>query len=520
MKGVMKRFYRLVICLLFFTGLFAETSKRPTDALKEVEAPKKVAEVVNTVGEKEVSKAIEEPPAFEVWTKGEARVYVIPIVDEISVPNQYIVKRGLKEAIETGADAVILDINTPGGRVDVMLEMTKQLQRFEGLTIAWVHDEAISAGAFISFATDEIWYSPEGVIGAAAVVSGGGAEIGESMKQKIDSYLQAKMRSMADEHPYKTSVMRKMTDAAYVLEIDGKVILGEGQLLSLTAKEALTRYGNPAIPLFGEGIAGSLNELLDTRFGAGNWEVTEMEITWAEVAAKYMNTIAPILMGLAMLMIFFEFKTPGFGIFGILGICLFGVVFASNYLAGLAGMEPFFFLVIGMVLILVDILFLPGTMILMLVGGLMMMGSILWSLSDIWPTGGDGIGFSVDGGALFDAVFQLAVGLLLSMVSVVVLWKYLPQGTLFDRLVATGRASGSAGRGDELLGMREAHRDWPEAGSIGVVTKSLRPTGEVEIEGNRYRAKVNLGVLSAGTKVVVVAHRAFELEVAEVGGGK
>ena len=52
-----------------------------------------------------------------------------------------------------------------------------------------------------------------------------------------------------------------------------------------------------------------------------------------------MNVIAPLLMGLGLLGLFIEFKTPGFGVFGIAGISLFGIVFLSNYVAGLAGHE-------------------------------------------------------------------------------------------------------------------------------------------------------------------------------------
>lgn len=101
------------------------------------------------------------------------RVFVIPIRDEIAQPSLFILRRGLKEAVAEHADAVVLDINTPGGAVDVTMEMMDDLKRFPGRTIAFVDSEAMSAGAFIAAVCDEIWFvsaPTEGIIGAAAPV--------------------------------------------------------------------------------------------------------------------------------------------------------------------------------------------------------------------------------------------------------------------------------------------------------------------------------------------------------------
>ena len=103
-------------------------------------------------------------------------VYVIPITGPISTPNLYILRRGLKEAIANDVGMVILDMDTPGGRVDLTLEMMEMLDRFEGLTATYVNDDAISAGSFIAAATQEIYFSPRGKMGASAVIQGTGEE--------------------------------------------------------------------------------------------------------------------------------------------------------------------------------------------------------------------------------------------------------------------------------------------------------------------------------------------------------
>ena len=68
------------------------------------------------------------------------------------------------------AAALILDMNTDGGRVDVTEEIIGILSKFKGVTVTYVNDRAFSAGAFISVATQKIYMAPQSVIGAAAPI--------------------------------------------------------------------------------------------------------------------------------------------------------------------------------------------------------------------------------------------------------------------------------------------------------------------------------------------------------------
>lgn len=498
------RWLGIVGLLTGAVGVLLAETERVTDALKRA-VPAEAQKSDNTGSKKET--ALQEWPAWE----GVANVFVVPIKDEISKPNQYIVRRGLKQAIESQADAVILEIDTPGGRGDVMIDVMEQLQRFDGLTIAWVNDEAISAGAFISFAADEIWYAPDSVIGAAEVVLSSGEDIPEAMKRKINSYIQAKTRTMAEEHPYKQNVIRAMMDQAYVLEVDGKQLKGEGELLTLTASEATQLMGDPPVPLFGQGIVKDADDLLNRRFGDGHWKLTRLEITWSEVAAKYLTAISPLLIGLAFIALMVEFKTPGFGLFGSLGIALFAVVFMANYLAGLAGWEPFLILVIGFILVLVDILFLPGTVVLMIIGTCMVIGSLLWSLTDIWPVGtdGNGTGIDVNWWSLYQAGAKVSVGLIMAVAALALIWKFLPKGFIYSHLVLGGVPA----NGPTDMGGADGMALMPPVGSRGIAIGPLRPSGEVEINGKRYEARVSVGTLARGEPIEVIRRAQFGLEV-------
>ncbi len=89
-------------------------------------------------------------PAIATMPK---RVVVIPVEGEIASPVLYILRRGLKEAIDEKADAVVLDMKTPGGALNVTFEIMEALGKFPGETVTYVNNEAISAGAFIAAMT-------------------------------------------------------------------------------------------------------------------------------------------------------------------------------------------------------------------------------------------------------------------------------------------------------------------------------------------------------------------------------
>ena len=204
---------------------------------------------------------------------------VIPVRTEIARPVLYILRRGLKEAIEQKADVVVLDIKTPGGALDVTFDILEALEKFPGKTVAFVNNEAMSAGAFISAMTDEIWFTPDGVIGAAAPVTSTGQDVDKTMKLKVTSYLKARMRAISEGKGYRGQVISAMIDADTELKIGDKVLKEKGELLSLTATEASATYGEPAQPLLAAGIAKNVEALLTSKYGAGGYVVKTLEIT-------------------------------------------------------------------------------------------------------------------------------------------------------------------------------------------------------------------------------------------------
>jgi membrane-bound serine protease (ClpP class) len=485
------------------------TSVEPTPAEPTSVEPTTVEPT--TVEPTTVEPTTVEPTTVEPTSMAPIDAYVIPITGAIGTPNLYILRRGLKEAIVNDVGIVILDMDTPGGRVDITLEMMEMLDRFDGITATYVNDDAISAGSFIAAATQEIYFSPRGKMGASAVIQGTGEDVAETAKQKIESYLRANIRVMTEDYPYRSDVVRAMLDADFELKIGDEVIKPVGELLTLTAREAVKEYGDPPHKLLGEGIYESIEDLLDARFGEGNYAIRDFEVSYSEEIAKWMNTIAPLLMGLGALLLFIEFKTPGFGVFGIGGLTFLGIFFASHYVAGLAGNEPVFFFLVGVLLLLVELFLFPGTVVFALSGLALMVGSLLWTMVDYWPVPTEGEGLGLTAEMFAEPLVSLIFGISIALGSILLAGRFFKDSWMERNLVLETAAGGD---GRTIRDERESKL--PQAGRKGVALTTLHPGGRVEIDGQRYEAHCSVGMIECGASVRVVGSSDFDLIVEEI----
>lgn len=434
---------------------------------------------------------------------------VIPIHGEIDEPVLYILRRGLKEADARHAALVILDVRTPGGALDTTMKMLDALSHYPGHTAAFVDDEAASAGAILSGATDEIWFAPTGVMGAAAPVTSTGQDVDTTMKEKLVSFLTARMRALSSGQRYRGEVISAMIDADMVLTIDGKVLKPRGELLSLTAKEAMQRYGHPPVPLLAAGVAGNVDDLLGQKFGAGRCRVDQLEVTWSENLAVFLNDASPVLLGLGLLSLFLAFKTSSFGVFGPIGIALLGVVFFGTSVAGLSGHVPIVLFVLGAVLVALELIFWHSAGFLGAAGAGLMLGSLIWGMADLWPNEPIQIAWASD--AFVRPLINLGLGVAVALVGAAILLRFLPRGWVWDRLIIGATVGGAAQSGGVAPASGAALDSL--IGAVGVAATALRPGGQVEVAGRRYEAAVPVGSLDAGTPVIVRGRTDFGLLV-------
>jgi membrane-bound serine protease (ClpP class) len=355
--------------------------------------------------------------------------------------------------------------------------------------------------------TQESWLTPDGVIGAAAPVDSQGKDIDSTMKAKLVSYLTARMRAVSEGKGHRGEVISAMIDADSELKIGDKLIKPKGQLLSLTANEAMRMVGTPPEPLLGAGIATSVDDLLSKRLNGVPTIVTTLELTWSERLAVLLNRFAPILMGIGMFALFIEFKTPGFGIFGVTGVVLLGVVFFGGYVAGLSGHEPVVLFVLGVILVLLEMLFFHSAGFLGVAGVFAILGSLVWSTADLWPNEPLSVAWSSDAFAM--PVARLGIAMAIAIGLVVALWNFIPKGWFWQHFIITSASKGTA----QLAGLASGARLDELVGSEGVVATDLMPSGQILVNGRRMEARLDVGSAVSGEKVRIVRASDFAVVV-------
>ena len=98
-------------------------------------------------------------------------VAIIPIHGPIDNITLVSLERRLQVAQDRGADAVVLELDTPGGALDATFEILEVIRtKAPPNTIAWIRPKAFSAGTIIALATREIITTPTGVFGDAAPI--------------------------------------------------------------------------------------------------------------------------------------------------------------------------------------------------------------------------------------------------------------------------------------------------------------------------------------------------------------
>jgi membrane-bound serine protease (ClpP class) len=310
---------------------------------------------------------------------GPLKVFVIPIAGEVDPSMAAFLKRAIRDAASRPEDIYVLEMDTFGGRVDSALQMVDALLDTRGArTIAYIKNKAISAGALIALACNELVMRPHTTIGDCAPITYSG-EGPRMMGEKFQSPLRAKFRTLARRNGYPEVLAESMVSAdmeVYRVEMDGKVlyldgqaladlspekkksivsqktVVAKGELLTMDDEEAL-RFG------FSRMSAPTIEEML-AEMKLGSYEIVRSKRNWSERLGTVVGGIAPLLMMIGLAALYVELKAPGFGIFGIIGIVCLGLVFLNQYLVGLADYTDLLLIITGIVLLAVEIFVLPG----------------------------------------------------------------------------------------------------------------------------------------------------------------
>ena len=408
-------------------------------------------------------------------------VYRVPVTGVVELGLSPFIRRSIDDAEQAGARAVVLEINTLGGRVDAALAIVDHVSEAAIPVYGFVHPRAISAGALIAVSTDSVFMTPDALMGASTVVDGEG----QAASEKAQSAMRAQYRALAERRGLDPRVGEAMVDDR--IEIPG--LDGPDRLLTLTTDEAV-RVGYAV-------ETTSFDAMLEV-LGLSDAEVVTTAPNWAETLVRFLThpIVASLLLPLGMMGLIMEIKTPGFGVAGGIGFLALALFFGSHMIVGLAGWEDVMLLVLGVGLLLLEVFVIPGFGIAGVLGlvaiGVAIFLALLGDLRT-WHDVMRATGTFVSSLLVFAAALYLVI-------------RQLPRGErkLGMLLQATTAADQGYIAGD-------ARRDL--VGRVGTALVDLHPSGSARFGDQRLDVVSEGGFVTRGSSVRVVRADAYRLVV-------
>ncbi len=459
-----------------------------------------------------------------------ALVYVIDIRTEIGTGVSSYIGQGIQNAEKSGADVIIFDVDTPGGRVDSAVKIIRSIQGTQLPTIAFVNRQAISAGAMISAACAQIVMTPGGTIGDSAPVDIQGNEAGE----KAISYIRATIRATAERQNRNPDIAEAMVDKELILvrysdgqivkllpeeyiteSEDGRemeILCAEGKLLTMTTRQALeyefvdARAENltnllaqyQIVQIDGRNVALTEEDILQKQTERGVSQVTRMKslagadvqkfaVTLADRIVFFLTSplISSLLLSLGVLGIFIEIRTPGFGIPGFLGLLCIGLFFGGHMLTQLEAEWAALAFLLGLALIALEVFVIPGFGVAGIIGIILMLGSVFFVFKNAYEFG--------------TAVQWLSLSVITTCSLAILAAWMLPKTGAFRRFALPIVM-------DANMGYHSAGSEDFQSylGKIGVALTPLRPAGKARIDNKRVDVITEGDFIARDTKVKVL----------------
>lgn len=171
--------------------------------------------------------------------------------------------RLVARAEEAKVAALIFELDfSAGAEIETPQRVLDLVSDIQVPTVAYINPSATGVGALVALAADSIYLSRSGIVGGAGIVVTG-KEDDEAAKQAArqqQSVLKARARSLAAIHGHRVDVVEAMIDEEKELMIGETILSRKGELLTLTAEEAVQVVDGK--PLLAAGIAANREELL------------------------------------------------------------------------------------------------------------------------------------------------------------------------------------------------------------------------------------------------------------------
>ncbi|MED4754190.1 nodulation protein NfeD [Brevibacillus choshinensis] len=392
------------------------------------------------------------------------KAFWIPVDNTIERGLESFLKRAFLEAEQQQADLVILDINTPGGEVNAAGEIGQLIRQAPMHVVAYIDNQAFSAGTYIALNANEIVMTPGSSMGAATPID----MAGNAADVKVISAWSKQMQSAAKLNDRNPDVARAMVE----IDTDFPGLKGKGTVLSLDALTA-EKVG------YADRVVAGKDELLN-KLGVKSDAVQKIEPTAGERVARWVTS--PVIMSLLLVIglvgIVVELFAPGFGVAGTISLVSFGLYFFGHFVAGFANWLHIALFIIGIFLMIMEI-FLPGG----IVGAIGFISIVTGLVMAAYDTQ--------------QGLASLGIAVVITVIITVLLVKRFGVKGLFNKFIL-----GDTQRNEEGYVAPKDQRDLLH--KEGIALTPLRPAGMVKVDGKRVDAVSMGGFVAAGTPIVVI----------------
>jgi membrane-bound serine protease (ClpP class) len=268
-------------------------------------------------------------PRMEVQAEQTARVLWLTASGPVSTVMTEYVERGVEHAAREGYSLIVLELNTPGGQIDLMERIVTALRESSVPVVVYVAPRgamAGSAGTLITLAGHVAAMAPETAIGAASPVGSQGEDLNETLAAKEKEILRALIRSLTEERPAEAVALAESTiESAKAVSSSEALDTGLIDLVADSQADLLRQLDGRTVRLSGGQI------VLHTEFAS----VIELDLTVIEILLGLLTNpnIVFILLAVGIQAILIEISQPGGWVAGFIGaVCLVLAFYGMGFL--------------------------------------------------------------------------------------------------------------------------------------------------------------------------------------------
>lgn len=228
-------------------------------------------------------------------------------------------ERGIHQATQDGVEALVFQIDTPGGAIDTMNRMVQAIRASRVPVIVYVAPAgaiAGSAGTVITLAGHAAAMAPETAIGAASPVGGQGEDLGATLEAKEKEILKATVRSLASRRGTAAVAMAEAAiDDARAASAQEALDAGLIDAIASDVEGVLTQLDGRTV------VVDNSERILHT----GGSQIQEIEPTWIEGLLQALTNpnLVFLLLAVGAQAILIEISNPGGWVAGFIGVvCL------------------------------------------------------------------------------------------------------------------------------------------------------------------------------------------------------